>query len=75
MAKLLFIVIGLFVAYWILKSYKKKVERRADKSASPTEDMVRCAQCGVHLPKSESLASETAFYCSAEHRRLHDKTG
>ncbi|HEX2827200.1 MAG TPA: PP0621 family protein [Burkholderiales bacterium] len=75
MAKLLFIVIGLFVAYWILKSYKKKVERRADKRASLAEDMVRCAQCGVHLPKSESLTSGNAFYCSAEHRRLHDKTG
>jgi uncharacterized protein len=75
LGKLLFIVIGLFVAYWILKSYKKKVERRADKSAASTEDMVRCAQCGVHLPKGESLTSGSAFYCSAEHRRLHDKTG
>jgi uncharacterized protein len=75
LGKLLFIVIGFFVAYWILKSYKKKVDRRAEKSASSTEDMVRCAQCGVHLPKSESLTSANAFYCSAEHRRLHDKTG
>jgi uncharacterized protein len=75
LAKLLFIIIGLFVAYWILKSYKKKVERRSGQAASPTEDMVRCAQCGVHLPKSDSLTSGNAFYCSAEHRRLHDKTG
>ena len=75
MGKLLFIVIGLFVAYWILKSYKKKVERRADQPAAGPEDMVRCAQCGVHLPKSESLTTGSAFYCSAEHRRLHDKAG
>ena len=33
--------------------------------------MVRCAQCGVHLPRSESLVSGQVFYCSAEHRRLH----
>ena len=75
MAKLLFIVVGLFVAYWILKGYKKKVERRADEPAKAAEDMVRCSQCGVHLPRSESLSSGNAFYCSAEHRRLHDKTG
>ena len=71
MAKLLLLVIGLFVAYWFLKGYKKKVEDRGDHSAG--EDMVRCAQCGLHLPKSESVPSESAFYCCAEHRRAHDQ--
>ena len=73
MSKILFIVIGLFVAYWFLKGYKKKVERRDNVAGA--EDMVRCAQCGVHLPRSESLTSGNAYYCSAEHRRTHDKTG
>jgi len=74
LAKILLLVLGLFVAYWILKSYKKKVERRADRPALESEDMVRCAQCGVHLPRSESLASEQSFYCSADHRRIHQST-
>lgn len=74
MAKLLFIVIGLFIAYAILKSYKKKVDRRGD-SPTGAEDMVRCAQCGVHLPRSESLTTGNVYYCSAEHRRAHDKSG
>jgi uncharacterized protein len=75
LAKLLFIVIAVFIAYWILKGYKKKVDRRSDSAAAVGEDMVRCAQCGVHLPRSESLTTASAFYCSAEHRRIHDKTG
>lgn len=36
--------------------------------------MVRCAQCGVHLPRSESLMNGDLFYCTPEHRRLHQKT-
>jgi uncharacterized protein len=75
LTKLLFIVIGLLVAYWILKGYRRKVERRDDKPAAADEDMVRCAQCGVHLPRSESLTSGSVFYCSADHRRAHEKAG
>ena len=78
MAKILIIVLGLLIAYWILKAYKRKVERRADKPPAIGEDMVRCAQCGVHLPRSESLTSgltsEQSFYCSADHRRAHQGT-
>ena len=75
MTKLLLLVIGLFVAYWILKGLRKKAGRRADESAAKDEDMVRCAQCGVHLPRSESVAVGNASYCSADHRRAHEKTG
>jgi uncharacterized protein len=31
--------------------------------------MVRCAVCGVHLPRSESFTSRGQFYCTDEHRR------
>ena len=65
---LLLIVIG--VVYWLFTSYKRKARREAQPQApAGPEDMVRCAQCGVHLPRSESLPAGTQFYCSAEHRR------
>lgn len=34
------------------------------------EAMVRCSRCGVHLPRSEAIASSGAFYCCDEHRQL-----
>ena len=74
MAKIILIVLGLLIAYWILKGYKRKVERRAGEPPAIGEDMVRCAHCGVHLPRSESLTSEKSFYCSADHRRSHQGT-
>ena len=75
MLKLLLLVVGLFLAYWILKGYRRKVQRRADEPATKDDDMVRCAQCGVHLPRAESLTADNVFYCSADHRRAHEKTG
>jgi uncharacterized protein len=74
LTKILLLIIGLALAFWILQSYKRKVEHRADKPVKGAEDMVRCAKCGVHLPRSESLKTNQVFYCSADHRRAHQGT-
>ena len=74
LTKILLLIICFALVYWILKSYKNKIQRRAGNSPVNGEDMVRCTHCGVHLPRSESLASGQSFFCSVEHRRLHQKT-
>ncbi|MGZ8153742.1 MAG: PP0621 family protein [Burkholderiales bacterium] len=72
--KLILILIAFAVVYWIIKSYKKKLDARGRGNAPAAgEDMVRCAQCGVHLPRSESLMSGELFYCTPDHRRLHQR--
>jgi uncharacterized protein len=73
-AKILLLLLCFAFAYWILKSYKRKIQRGAGRPRELSEDMVRCAHCGVHLPRSESLMSGEAFYCTPEHRRVHQKT-
>jgi len=76
LAKLIFLVLGLLLAYWILKSYRRKVDRKEPPPpAGGEEDMVRCAQCGVHLPRSESLTTGGKSFCSTDHQRLHQKSG
>lgn len=75
MGKLILLVLGAFIVYWLLKSYGRGIQNAQPpkpKEEGP-EDMVRCAHCGVHLPKSESILSRGAFYCSDEHRKLHQK--
>ena len=37
------------------------------------EEMVRCAHCGVHLPRSESVVSQGKFFCCNEHRLEYQK--
>jgi uncharacterized protein len=70
--KYLLLVIGLVVVYWVFKSYKIRSRGGRSSSAARGEDMVRCAQCGVHVPRSESVLGDQAFYCSPEHRRLRE---
>ena len=34
------------------------------------EQMMACAYCGLHVPESEGVRGNGAFFCSDEHRRL-----
>ena len=72
MAKIIFLVLGVVLAYWILKGYRRKMDHgQPPPQARDEETMVRCAQCGVHLPRSESITTGGQYFCSTEHQRLH----
>lgn len=66
---LLAVVLG---TIWLMRSLRKpKLPPRPDAAPPPTpiaEDMVSCAQCGVHLPRSESLPGRGGVFCSEAHR-------
>ena len=77
MTKFILVVCAVLLVYAVIKGVRRRSKRgedggKADK-AEPrgNEDMVRCAKCGVHLPRSESLVTQGQHYCSAEHRREH----
>lgn len=36
----------------------------------PADPLVRCAHCGIHLPRSEALQVNGQTWCSQEHARL-----
>jgi len=65
MSRLLLIIAVIAVVYLLLRSFRKQAPGQA---ATAAEDMVRCAHCGVHLPKGESVEAGGQFFCSAEHR-------
>ena len=73
LAKILLIVAVFALVYFIVRGYARAVARapREESAVEGGEDMVRCRHCGVHLPRSESLGSGEAVFCSEEHRRLH----
>ena len=64
-----------FVWRWYTASKKSDADQpspeaaQSAKAANGAETMVRCAQCGVHLPASEALSGTSgAVFCSEEHR-------
>ena len=80
MAKFLLLLALGIVAYLVINRMRNEGQRppqpRAEppKSAHP-EDMVRCAVCRVHLPRSESFVSRGQYYCSDEHLKLSRQGG
>ncbi len=60
------------VIVWMVTGKARAAARRDRRPAGrPVEDMVRCAHCGVFLPKAESVEARGARFCSREHERLH----
>lgn len=43
--------------------------------ANDPEAMLRCAECGLHLPASQSLPGRGGVFCSTEHRQQFEARG
>jgi len=72
MIKIILLVLGLLLVYWILRNYRRRVGRQGTRPpAAGGEDMVQCARCGVHLPRGEGITTQGQYYCSPEHQRAH----
>ena len=72
MGRLIVLILLVVLAVWLI--------RRALRASQPKErppvqgDLVACARCGVHLPRSEGLVTRGLYYCSAEHQRQHTQS-
>lgn len=64
----LLLIVAIWLGVLIVRHFWRM--RRAAQPARelPEQDMVRCAQCGLHLPRQEALQAEGRFYCSDRHR-------
>lgn len=65
MSRLFLLIAIVVVLYLLVRSFRKSEPPQGN---PVVEDMVRCAHCSVHLPKSESILAGGKFFCSAEHR-------
>jgi uncharacterized protein len=70
MSRLILLFSVVVVVYLLIKSYRKNTTTKGPRA---TEDMVRCAHCGVNFPKSESIRSGGHDFCSVEHRDAYLK--
>ena len=68
MGRLILLVLVVALLVWYLRRDEEK-EPSGDKPAAGRGELVRCAHCGVHLPRSEALAVDGAYFCDAEHAR------
>nr|WP_323177986.1 PP0621 family protein [Alcaligenes endophyticus] len=52
------------------KKHKARQSPQLHKRNKGAEPMVRCAHCGIYLPRSEALMSNHHTWCSLEHAKL-----
>ncbi len=78
MGKYLLLIAGAIVVYWLVRSSLRRRARGAPgtpPSEASTEVMVRCALCGIHVPRGESLVVRDRYFCCADHQQRHDAGG
>ncbi|KZX57237.1 PP0621 family protein [Stutzerimonas frequens] len=63
--RLLFWIALIAAAFWLWRRLtQKKTPTTQQQGSLP---MVRCAQCGVHVPQDQALQSQGRWYCSQAH--------
>lgn len=73
MAKILFLAIAAWLIITIIKRYQNSISNSAKPKQPDIEDMIPCAKCGVHLPKSDSIMVDQQYYCCEAHSKSHSK--
>jgi len=69
---LMLVVAG--VLWWLRSSRRQDLPPAPGAAHSPDgpaqhEEMLACAKCGVHLPRSEALPGRGGVFCGEAHRR------
>ena len=60
----------LLVVAWIGWRIYRILTARSQPRTPPVEEMVRCAHCDLHLPRSAAVRDGDSWYCSEAHRSL-----
>lgn len=74
---LLLLALVVALVLWWKHSQRGRREAPPPPAAGPIppEAMLRCAECGLHLPSSQALPGRGGVFCSAEHRQRHEDRG
>ena len=67
MKALLFLVVVLVGVWWWRSRQATGDKEMPEDAPAPPLDMVRCAQCGMHIPSVEAVQGKQGPYCSQEH--------
>ena len=71
MGKLIVLVLLVVIAVWLMRRALRSGEQGGFERKPPVHgELVSCAHCGVHLPRSEARTAGERLYCSEEHARL-----
>jgi len=71
MGRLLTLIALVLVAAWLVRrALRRAAMPESSEAGTARDELVRCAQCGLLLPRAEAREAAGASYCSEEHARL-----
>jgi len=77
MLRVVLLLLGVVALVWLLRrAFDPTSERSAADRATGSgpsqevDELVRCAHCGVHVPRVDAQLRDGRHFCSGEHARL-----
>jgi uncharacterized protein len=68
MLRMLVLIALVVLAVWLVRKALRAPQDR--RPLAKEGELVRCAHCGLHLPRAEAREAAGLLYCSEEHARL-----
>lgn len=66
------IAVLLYLAWRVIKKLMAPAQPSAPaRKSQDTQAMIKCAQCGVHVPAPEAFSHNNQHFCSQEHMRIY----
>lgn len=68
--KYLILLLAILGAVWWLRRPRRMSSAKTEKShaSDGPQEMTRCLDCGLHLPRHDAVAGTQGMYCSEAHR-------
>jgi uncharacterized protein len=63
------LIILVVAAVWLIRRALRAPKQNVEQGPS-VQDLIRCARCGMHLPRAEAREAGGRLFCGDEHARL-----
>jgi uncharacterized protein len=69
---IIFIAIG-WLLFRLIKNWQRRLADKNKPTGEKIDTMVKCATCGVHLPRQNAIKDEQLFFCCEEHKNTYSE--
>ena len=66
--RVIILVAIIWLVYRLIKQWRAQTHSLKKNKQEKIETVVKCDQCGIHIPENEAIADNTGTFCSKAHR-------
>ena len=69
--RLIIIVIIGWLLFRLFRHWQNRLANKQHGSGEKIDTMVKCEECGVHLPRQNAIEDNGQFFCCEEHKNKY----